>query len=55
MEMKYHNDGKLRNEQDSTLWIRPGAQKRKLTWVEFLPVLVLAGLLAGLLVYTLLG
>lgn len=53
--MKYHNDVKIRNEQDSTLWIRPGAQKRTLTWAEYLPMIVLAALLAGLLAYVFLG
>ena len=45
--MKYLN-GKLRNEQDSTLWLKPGSQKRKLTWVEYLPLVVLGILLVGL-------
>jgi hypothetical protein len=53
--MKYHNDGMLRNAQDSTLFIRPGKQKRKLTWVEYLPLLVLGVLLIGLLAHVLAG
>ena len=51
--MKYHNDGVLRNEQDSTLWLRPGSQKRKLCWKEYLPLLVLGILLASLLAHVL--
>lgn len=53
--MKYHKDGKLKNEQDSTLWIRPGHKKQKLTWVEYLPVFVLAALLLALMAYALWG
>lgn len=53
--MKYHNDGVLRNEQDSTLWLRPGAQKRTLTWKEYLPLVVLGVVLASLLMNGLLG
>jgi len=48
-------NGKLRDEQDSTLWLRPGSQKRKLTWVEYLPLAVLGLLMAGLLMNSLFG
>jgi len=51
--MKYHNGGVLRTEQDSTLRLRPG--KRKLTWVEYLPLVVLGILMTGLLIRSLLG
>lgn len=53
--MKYHNDGMLRHEQDSTLWIRPAAQRHTLTRAEYLPLIILASLLAGLLAYVFLG
>jgi hypothetical protein len=52
--MKYHNDGVLRTEQDSTLWLKPGSQKQKLTWVEYLPLVVLCILIVGLLMHGLL-
>ena len=54
-EMRYHNDGVLRTEQDLTLRLKLGAQKRKLTWVEYLPLVVLGALLLGLLMSGLLG
>lgn len=47
-KMKCHN-GQLRNEQDATLWLRPGLQKKKLGWKEYIPFAVLGALLLGLL------
>ena len=45
--MKYHN-GQLRNELDDTLCIRPKAQK--VNWKEYVPFVVLAALMVGLLI-----
>lgn len=53
--MKYHNDGVLRVEQDMTLRLTPESRKRKLSWVEYLPVIVLGILLLGILVRAFLG
>lgn len=53
--MKYHNDGVLRTEQDSTLWLKAYSQKRKLTWVEYIPLVVLGILMAGLLMNGIFG
>jgi hypothetical protein len=54
--MKYHNDGVLRTEQDSTLWLKPySPQRRKLTWVEYVPLAVLGILMVGLLMKGILG
>lgn len=53
--MKYHNDGVLRTEQDSTLWLKPYSQKRKLTWVEYIPLVVLGILMVSLLMNGILG
>lgn len=47
--MKYHN-GILRNEQDSTLLMRPVAQKSKMHWTEYLPLFILSVLVACLFV-----
>ena len=47
--MRYHN-GVLRAEQDSTLMLRPIAKKKNLTWMEYGPLIILCGLIAGLLV-----
>lgn len=52
--MKYLN-GKLRVEQDSTLWMKPYSQKQKLNWMEYLPLVVLGVLLSALLVKYLVG
>ncbi len=46
--MKYHNEV-LRAEQDSTLRLRRDSWNRKLTWVEFLPMVVLGLLIVGFL------
>lgn len=51
--MKYHNEGVLRAEQDMTLRLRPG--KRKLRWVEYLPLIFLGILLSGVLIHGFLG
>lgn len=51
--MRYHNDGVLRTELDSTLRIRRGGQK--LGWREYLPPFALCFLLAVLLMTGLLG
>ena len=54
--MRYHNGGVLRTEQDSTLWLKPySPQRRKLTWVEYVPLAILGILMAGLLMKGLLG
>ncbi len=53
--MKYHNDGVLRAEQDSTLRIRPELREQKMTCVEYLPVVVLCLLMAGLLISSIFG
>lgn len=45
--MKYHH-GVLRNEQDSTLLMRPIAKKSKLQWTEYLPLFILSILAACL-------
>ena len=47
--MRYHN-GVLRVEQDSTLRLRQIAKKKNLTWMEYCPLIILCGLIAGLLV-----
>ncbi len=47
--MKYHN-GVLRADQDSTHRIKLESWNRKLTWVEYLPMVVLGLLMAGLLI-----
>ncbi len=47
--MKYQN-GHFRNDSDSTLWLRPESQKQKLTWEEYLPVVVLCVFFVSLLV-----
>lgn len=47
--MRYRN-GVLRVEQDSTLRLRRIAKKKKLTWMEYAPLIILCGLIAGLLV-----
>lgn len=52
--MKYLN-GKLRAEQDTTLCFRPGSQKQKLSWLEYLPLIVLGVLMSALLLKYLLG
>jgi hypothetical protein len=46
--MRYHN-GRLRNELDDTLCIRP--KIRKVDWKEYVPFFFLALLIAGLLVH----
>jgi len=51
--MKYHNNGVLRNDPDTTLWLKPGSRKQKLTCVEYLPIVVLIFLMAGLLLTSL--
>lgn len=53
--MKYHNDGVLRTEQDSTLVMKSYSQKRQVTWMEYLPLFSLCILMAGLLINALLG
>lgn len=46
-----HHDGILRDdERDSTLRLKPASQKRTLTWVEYIPLIILCLLIAGLLV-----
>jgi hypothetical protein len=52
--MKYLN-GRLRSEQDSTLYLRPYSQQQKLTWAEYLPLVILGVLLAGLLLQAIFG
>lgn len=52
--MKYLN-GKLRAEQDSTLYFRPDSLKQKLNWVEYLPLIVLGILMVGLLLKYIFG
>ena len=47
--LKYH-DGKLRDERDSTLRLKLVSQKRKLTWVEYIPLIILCLLITVLLV-----
>jgi hypothetical protein len=47
--MKYLN-GVLRAEQDSTLRLKRVTLKRKLSWLEYIPLILLGVLLAGLLV-----
>jgi hypothetical protein len=47
--MKYQN-GMLRKEQDSTLWMRPVTQGRELPWAEYLPLLILGLLVVGLFI-----
>lgn len=46
--MKYLN-GRLRNEQDATLCMRPYAQKDELNWKEYVPFAFLTALMLGLL------
>lgn len=46
--MRYHN-GVLRDERDATLRLRPIAPKRKLPWLEYVPLIILCILIAGLL------
>ena len=45
--MRYHN-GVLRPKQGASIWLRPETHKHKLTWVEYLPLLVLGCFLTGL-------
>lgn len=52
--MKYLN-GRLLPEQDSTLYLRAYSQEPKLTWAEYLPLVILGILLAGLLMQAILG
>ncbi len=52
--MKYLN-GKLRIEQDSTLWLRPYSEKQKLNWREYIPLVVLAVLISAMLLKYLLA
>jgi len=47
--MRYHNNGVLRTEQDSTLWLKRGSRKRKLNWLEFIPPVALCIFIVGLL------
>ena len=54
-KMKYHNGGVLRNEQDSTLLLKPYSQRRKLTWVEYVPLVVLGILVVSLLMKGIVG
>ena len=44
--MKYHNDGVLRTEQESTLRLMAYSQKRNFKLVEYLPFVIL-GILIG--------
>jgi hypothetical protein len=52
--MKYRN-GVLRNEQDSTLWLRPNMRKQQLTWVEYIPLVILGVLMVGMLMKEIFG
>jgi len=45
--MKCQN-GQLRNEQDSTICVRPMSKERKLQWAEYLPLLILGILIIWL-------
>ena len=53
--MKYYNGGVLRTEQDSTLRLKLASRKQKLTMVEYLPLVILAVLMAGILIKSILG
>ena len=53
--MKYHNNGVLRTEQDSTLWLKPSARNQKLTWVEYLPLVILGILMAFVITSAIVG
>lgn len=46
--MRYRN-GALRNERDDTLRLRPASLQQKLTWPEYLPLIVLGLLILGIL------
>ncbi len=45
--MRYHH-GVLRTKQAASFWSKPELKKRKLTCVEYLPLVVLAVLMVGL-------
>lgn len=46
--MRYYN-GVLRDERDTTLRLKPIGKKRKLPWREYVPLIILCILAAGLL------
>lgn len=47
-KMRYHN-GVLRDERDTTLRLKPVTRKRKLPWLEYVPLIILCVLIAALL------
>ncbi len=47
--MKYHNDGVLRTRQATTFWSEQDSRKQKLTWMEYVPLIVLCTLMVGVL------
>ena len=49
--MNSHN-GILRDERDSTLRLRAIPQKKKLTWVEYIPLIILIFVIVGLYFFT---
>ncbi len=52
--MRYLN-GKLLPKQDSTLYLSAYSQEPKLTWKEYIPLVILGVLLLGLLLQALFG
>jgi hypothetical protein len=47
--------GVLRTKQAHSFWLRPFSQERKLTWVEYLPLVILGILMAGLFLHIMLS
>lgn len=53
--MKYHNDGVLRTEQESTLRLMAYSQKRNFRLIEYLPLAILGILIGYVLIQYIFG
>lgn len=53
--MKYHNDGVLRTEQESTLRLMAYSQKRNFRLIEYLPLVILGILIGYVLIQYIVG